>query len=84
MPCGGDVTIKTYTEGQSVVLSIRDQGKGIDPSQLAKLGTPFFTTKENGKGLGLAVCYQIAQNHSAQIHIDSDSSGTEVKVTFYT
>src|SRR5690606_15681956 len=57
MEPGGMLTIKTFTEGEQVVLAVQDQGGGIDPQVVDKLGTPFLTTKEEGTGLGLAVCY---------------------------
>ena len=82
MAAGGIITIKTFTEGDNVVLSIRDQGKGIDREVLDKLGTPFFTTKEKGTGLGLAVCYGIASRHGASIDIETGYTGTTVSVRF--
>jgi signal transduction histidine kinase len=47
---GGIVTIGTFMEGKSVVLSIKDEGKGIPQEVLDNIGTPFNTTKENGTG----------------------------------
>ena len=51
-------------------------GKGIRPEVLEKLGTPFYTTKDNGTGLGLGVCYAIAARHNAKIEIQTGSEGT--------
>jgi len=82
MPPGGEVTVRTYLEGVNVVLMVQDQGHGIDPDLLDKLGTPFFSTKEQGTGLGLAVCYRIAARHKAKIDIDTSSSGTTFFVRF--
>jgi signal transduction histidine kinase len=82
MPSGGDITIRTYTENENVVLSIQDQGHGIKPEILEKLGTPFLTTKENGTGLGLAVCYGIAVRHNANINIKTSETGTTFLVNF--
>lgn len=59
-----------------VVLAVRDEGKGISPEVLEKLGTPFYTTKDNGTGLGLGVCYAIATRHNAKIEIQTGSEGT--------
>ena len=53
-----------------------DQGKGIRPEVLEKLGTPFYTTKDNGTGLGLGVCYAIVARHNAKIEIQTGSEGT--------
>ncbi len=79
---GGTVTIKTLKGAGNVVLSIRDEGPGISPEILEKMGTPFFTTKDNGTGLGLAVCYSIADRHKAKIKVETGHHGTEFKVVF--
>ncbi|PRT17392.1 GAF domain-containing sensor histidine kinase [Bacillus wiedmannii] len=77
------LTISTYKEGRDcVVLAVRDQGKGIRPEVLEKLGTPFYTTKNNGTGLGLGVCYAIAARHNAKIEIQTGSEGTTFFVKF--
>ncbi|HDR7640006.1 GAF domain-containing sensor histidine kinase [Bacillus wiedmannii] len=77
------LTISTYKEGQNcVVLAVRDQGKGIRPEVLEKLGTPFYTTKDNGTGLGLGICYAIAARHNAKIEIQTGSEGTAFFVKF--
>jgi PAS domain S-box-containing protein len=83
MNTGKVLTISTYKEGQNcVVLAVRDQGKGIRPEVLEKLGTPFYTTKDNGTGLGLGVCYAIAARHNAKIEIKTGSEGTTFFVKF--
>lgn len=81
-PAGGTLTVETYAAGDEIVLSVRDQGKGIDPEVLEKIGTPFFTTKDHGTGLGLATCNSIAARHNATIKIDTGSSGTTFFVRF--
>ncbi len=78
----GDVTIRTFSEKEEVVLVVQDEGNGIDLELLDKMGTPFFTTKEQGTGLGLAVCYRIAARHNAKIEIDTSSNGTTFYVKF--
>lgn len=50
---------------------ITDNGKGIPKDILEKLGTPFFTTKKNGTGLGLNACFQIIKDHKGKIDIQS-------------
>ena len=67
---------------QSFVLSVQDQGPGIDKLILDQIGTPFLTTKEKGTGLGLAVCYNIADRNQADIEVDTDSNGTTFYVKF--
>lgn len=83
MPAGGGtIKISTFAEENQVVLSIQDQGLGIHADILDKLGTPFFSTKEQGTGLGLAVCYGIAERHNAKIDIETSKRGTTFYVRF--
>jgi len=82
MSAGGNLTMSTFVEGQDIVLSVQDEGQGIDPDVLEKMGTPFFTTKDNGTGLGLAVCYSIVARHNACIKIETGSMGTKFLVRF--
>jgi len=84
MKKGGQVTIKTFMDGDETVLSIIDQGTGIEPEVLEKIGTPFLTTKEKGTGLGLATCYSIAERNNARIDVDTGSQGTTFFVRFRT
>jgi len=79
---GSVLTIKTYQEGDNVVLSVKDQGHGIAPEIMDKIGTPFFSTKKNGTGLGLSVCYSIVRRHNAEITIDTSPEGTTFNVRF--
>ncbi|MGE5380911.1 MAG: PAS domain S-box protein [Methylocystaceae bacterium] len=82
MAPGGYLEISTCLSAGQVVLGITDQGHGIDPDLAEKLGTPFITTKDNGVGLGLAICYSIAQRHGASIEFDSHPWGTTFWVKF--
>lgn len=76
------VFIKTYLQDDSMVLSVRDQGPGIKPEILSKLGTPFLTTKTTGTGLGLSVCYNIAAKHDAGIKVETGPTGTKFIIKF--
>ncbi len=84
----GKLRVKTSMEnesGKNVAITITDTGEGIPPENLEKLFTPFFTTKDPGKGtgLGLAVTYRIIQEHSGTINIDSEvGKGTVVTIRF--
>ncbi|MGC7872703.1 PAS domain-containing protein [Desulfosporosinus sp. SYSU MS00001] len=82
MSPGGTMKIRTFMDKEEIVLSVVDDGEGIPQEVLEKLGTPFFTTKENGTGLGLAVCYSIAARHNAKIEIETCSKGTTFFVRF--
>ncbi|MDR3565490.1 MAG: ATP-binding protein [Negativicutes bacterium] len=82
MAAEGTLRFSTYTEGRDVVLAVRDEGGGIAPHVMEKLGTPFFTTKDNGNGLGLAVCYSIAARHNASIRVETGPTGTTFFIAF--
>lgn len=82
MPSGGVLIIGTMEYENEVVLFIKDQGQGIDPTMMDKLGTPFLTTKENGTGLGLAICYSIATHHNARITVETGPGGTTFRAHF--
>ncbi len=82
MPSGGTLTIRTFADDLGVNLEIKDEGGGIPPQVNDKMGTPFLTTKKNGSGLGMAVCYSIAERHDARITFDTGPAGTSFKVTF--
>jgi signal transduction histidine kinase len=79
---GKTLTIRTYKENGCVILAFVDQGEGIKPEVLEKLGTPFFTTKEKGTGLGLGVSYAIAARHHAKIEVQTSVEGSTFFVNF--
>ncbi|EIW20228.1 MULTISPECIES: HAMP domain-containing histidine kinase [Pelosinus] len=78
----GEVRVRTYCEENAVVMAIADQGSGIKVEILENIGIPFQTTKENGTGLGLPVCYSIAARHNAKISVKTGDDGTEFFVKF--
>lgn len=82
MQPGGTLTISTGVRAGRAVLTVRDEGPGLDPAVLDRLGTPFLTTKEGGTGLGLPVCYSIAARHEARITVDTGPGGTAFIVRF--
>ncbi len=75
MPDGGRLTIRTSAdEDGQVSVSVEDTGCGITPENMDKLFTPFFTTKEEvkGVGLGLAVSHGIVERHGGRIEVQSE------------
>ncbi len=82
IPEGKAICLSTYVTDDQVVLAVRDQGEGIKEEIIEKLGTPFFSTKEGGTGLGLAVCYGIASRYKAKIEIDTGIHGSTFYVCF--
>lgn len=83
MPNGGEITVNLkQTDPNALSIVILDQGIGIPADLIPKLGEPFFTTKEEGTGLGLMVCYKIIENHGGTINISSEpNKGTSVEVS---
>ncbi|RSD25934.1 PAS domain-containing sensor histidine kinase [Mesobacillus subterraneus] len=82
MPNGGKILIdfKASSPGK-VQVSISDEGSGIESDRLRYLGTPFYTTKDKGIGLGLTVSNKIIQEHNGTMKIDSEvGRGTTVTV----
>lgn len=83
-PENGLLTIETSVDSRGrAVLCVRDQGPGIPKNIEEKLGTPFISTKPNGTGLGLAVCYSVASRHKAVIDYDTSEKGTAFYMRFY-
>lgn len=82
MEPGGQLTIRTIHDEEQVILSIEDQGHGIAADVMEKLGTPFFTTKDLGTGLGLTICYSIAARNNAAIDVKSNRQGSIFSVIF--
>ena len=78
----GRVTIRSFLEEEDVVISIADQGHGISDDIKHKIGTPFFTTKDNGTGLGMAICYSIVQRHNGKLDFITSPSGTTFFIRF--
>ena len=75
MPEGGTLLFRTSRieseKGDAVGIAIRDTGRGMDKEEMQKIFKPFFTTKERGVGLGLAICRRIVKNHGGYIRVKS-------------
>ena len=75
MPDGGRLTLKTKkinrNDGDAVSIAIRDTGCGIGEDDIKNIFKPFFTTRERGVGLGLAICERIIRNHGGDIRVKS-------------
>jgi PAS domain S-box-containing protein len=95
MPNGGKITINAHNVSGSekpsvplnpqqkyVEIKIIDEGCGIHPDNISKIFDPFFSTKSNGSGLGLSICYSIVTNHNGFIIVDSELSKGST-FTFY-
>ena len=78
----GQVTIRSFMEDGKVVVAVEDQGVGIPDEIKHKIGTPFFTTKDSGTGLGIAICYSIIQRHNANLDFVTSPQGTTFFIRF--
>ncbi|WP_239617825.1 two-component system sensor histidine kinase NtrB [Cohnella mopanensis] len=79
----GVLRIETLNLQESIQLRMVDSGVGIPQEQLERLFEPFYTTKTNGTGLGLALCFSIVERHNGKIHVESTiGQGTTFIVTF--
>ncbi|MEA3240981.1 MAG: ATP-binding protein [Pseudomonadota bacterium] len=72
------VTISSGTEGDRWYFCVEDRGPGIKPENLAKIFTPFFTTKAKGTGLGLAITREIINAHGGKIGAENRKDGGAV------
>ncbi len=60
------------TQGKYVLITVRDHGLGIPPEHQAKIFDPYFSTKQNGSGLGLAVVYSVIASHAGHVTVESE------------
>jgi len=73
MPEGGRLRVSARARQDSVVISVRDEGPGIDPRDFERIFSPFYTTKKDGTGLGLAVAQQIVAAHGGEIMVENNA-----------
>jgi signal transduction histidine kinase len=79
MPEGGELAIVVRREGNIVRVTIGDTGSGIPEEVLSRISEPFFTTKSDGHGLGLAICRSIIRDIGGDMSIKSrPGEGTTV------
>ncbi len=83
MPDGGELRVgATAAPGQSLDLWVADTGTGIGPDDIGHLFEPFFSTKPEGTGLGLALVHRIVQEHGGEIDVRSTPGlGTTFTIT---
>jgi two-component system, sporulation sensor kinase E len=71
MPGGGELGLAAEGSEDEVRLSVKDSGIGISEEDLPKIFEPYFTTKENGTGLGLTITFKIVREHGGEITVTS-------------
>ncbi len=81
METGGRLTVQTAVIARTIVISVRDTGIGIDKENLGRIFDPYFTTKSDGVGLGLAMSAKIVEEHGGRMEVSSVlGEWTEVRV----
>jgi two-component system, sporulation sensor kinase E len=81
MRSGGILRVRTEADDTHVTISFVDSGHGIAPEQIGQLFEPYFTTKQNGTGLGLMIVQRIVREHGGTIEVESDKDrGTTFRV----
>ncbi len=79
---GGAVTISAQDTGERIEIRVRDNGSGIDAEHLESIFNPFFTTKPQGVGLGLALVSKIVDEHGGKISVQSQKGiGTAFEIS---
>jgi signal transduction histidine kinase len=71
MPEGGKLSVKIKKIEKYIKIDFQDTGTGISKENMEKLFIPFFSTKKEGNGLGLAISYRIIENHRGEIAVES-------------
>lgn len=83
MPKGGDLYFTLVPDHKHIQLYIKDTGVGMDQEQVKRLGSPFYSTKEKGTGLGMMVVFSVVQAMNGKIDIISEKgTGTTFLLTF--
>lgn len=78
---GGQIDITVKKDDRGVLIDINDNGSGISKENLKRIGTPFYTTKANGTGLGLMISQRIISNHKGTVLFNSEEGeGTTVSI----
>ncbi|MDF0727031.1 HAMP domain-containing sensor histidine kinase [Cytobacillus sp. S13-E01] len=82
-PSGGSIEITAKRKGNKLAIYVKDNGDGMTKEEVKALGTPFYTLKSKGTGLGLMICYNIMEKYHGSILFNSEKGkGTKVGVTF--
>lgn len=77
----GHIDIYISKDCEYVYMEIKDDGVGVDEKSIDKIFEPFYTTKQNGTGLGLALCYQYINEMQGSIKVSSNDNGTIVYIS---
>ncbi|HAW31456.1 two-component system sensor histidine kinase NtrB [Gimesia maris] len=80
MPEGGILSIGLQQEGEWLRIKVSDSGKGIPAEYRDRIFDPYFTTRNDGTGMGLALCEKIVRQHDGTIDLETGAGGTAFSV----
>ena len=82
MPKGGSISLRVQQADEHYIrITIEDEGEGIPPERLSRLGEPFYSLKEKGTGLGIMICQRIIREHHGELRFHSVvNEGTTVEI----
>jgi signal transduction histidine kinase len=81
-PPGGEVVVEVRPAGDATEIVVRDTGRGMPAETLRRIGTPFFTTRDDGTGLGVVLARSVIAQHGGALSYESEpGNGTRVRVT---
>ena len=72
---GGDLTVKSQVQDNQLQFSVSDTGVGLPTEKVDQIFSPFFTTKPQGSGMGLAISRSIVESHGGQLWASANSGG---------
>lgn len=79
----GEIKAEIYNDNKDLIIEIKDNGKGVDEYILKNIGKPFLSGKENGNGLGVAICKSIVREHNGEIvYQNNELGGCTVRLVF--
>ncbi|HQP29719.1 MAG TPA: ATP-binding protein [Deltaproteobacteria bacterium] len=87
MPSGGELSLDAKDDGQRIVITLKDTGRGIPPENMDQIFIPYFTTKPAGIGLGIPLAYAAVKAHAGTMEVESNAdpdqgpTGTRIVIT---
>jgi len=81
MQAGGTLSLAVIAQDEKITIEVSDTGHGIPDNVRARIFDPYFTTKSNGSGMGLAVCDKIIRQHGGQIDVEAGASGATFRIS---
>ena len=82
-PTGGTITVGWQVSPQAVLITVSDQGPGLEDANIDQLFTPFFSQRPGGTGLGLAIAKKIVLDHQGSIGAETLAKGGGAKFSVF-